>query len=326
MSKNLNSRKRLFDKFSQQLHLLKDEGLIDIELKYQKTYICPICLNQFQECDLTNKRNQNFLTEEDAPPEKLNGSRIALTCKDCNSKAGYQIDAHLIHRIRNLDDKYYLNSASQQRRIKFENSSIGSSLSPKGNGIIEVVHKPENNNPKLLEKFIYTLKNKSVGQILNLTPRYKNIKDDCVERALLKTAYIITFSKFGYIFLLDEYYNSIRTQIRDVNAEYEKHLFIKNQFANDKIGTNYVMNNKAKSIFNIFSLKTEYSETLIGSILPLPGNSPEDIYINLVSNGNGIEKKGLIGVTLDTRNYDPDADLFNDLKEIKKIINWKNAS
>lgn len=237
MSKQLRNREKLFDKFSNQLHLLKDEGLIDVELKFDKTYICPICLNQFEEDDLISKPDENFLTEEDAPPAKLNGLRIALTCKECNSKAGHQIDNHLIHRLRNLDDKFYLDSTEQERRIKFEDSSIGGTLTPKGNGIIEVVHKPKNNNPKLLEKFIYALKNKSIGQILNITPRYKNVKDDCVERALLKTAYIITFSKFGYIFLLDEYYDSIREQIRNTDNEFEKHFFIKNQFTSDKVGT-----------------------------------------------------------------------------------------
>ena len=74
MSKQLNSRKRLFDKFSNQLHLLKKEGFIDIDLKYERTYICPLCINQFQESDLISSTDKNYLTEEDAPPEKLNGS------------------------------------------------------------------------------------------------------------------------------------------------------------------------------------------------------------------------------------------------------------
>ena len=325
MSRNFNSRKSLFDKYSKQLHLLKNEGLINIELKYPKTYICPICLNQFQESDLISKTNQNFLTEEDAPPEKLNGSRIALTCKICNSEAGYQIDSHLIHRIRNLDDKYYLDSTPQQRKIKFENSSISVTLTPKGNGLIEMVHRPINNNPKLLEKFYYTIKNKSISQILNLSNRYENVKDDCVERALLKTAYIITFSKFGYIFLLDNYYDSIRTQIKDTNAIFEKHIFLEDQFTNDKVGSYYVLNNKAKSIFNIFSLKTEYSETLIGSLLPFPGNTIEGFYNELIRNGNKNEIIGKTGFFLDTNGYDTNADLFSNLNEIKKIINWKNS-
>lgn len=325
MSNKLDNRKKLFNRFSNQLHLLKDNGLIDFELKYEKTYICPICLNQFNENDLVSSNDKNFLTEEDAPPAKLNGRRIALTCKECNSKAGYQIDNHLIHRLRNLDDKYYLNSTPQERRIKFENSTVGASLTPKGNGVIEIVHKPKNSNPKLLDKFIYSIRNKAIGKLLDFEPRYKNVDDGCVERALLKTAYIITFSKFGYIFLLDKYYDSIREQIKNVDNKFEKHLFVTNQFSNDKIGTYYVLNSNAKAIFNIFSLKTDYSETLIGSILPMINVSPEQLFNNLKNNDNTIRKNGMVGIQLDTNNYDPNADLFNDIKEIRKIINWKNA-
>ncbi|CAN0590790.1 unnamed protein product, partial [Ectocarpus sp. 12 AP-2014] len=97
MSRKLERRRRLFHKFSNQLHLMVDEGLLRTELKYESTYICPICLNQFQESELVASNNTNFLTEEDAPPAKLKGNRVALTCKDCNSNAGHQIDNHLIN-------------------------------------------------------------------------------------------------------------------------------------------------------------------------------------------------------------------------------------
>ena len=62
MSKKLKSREKLFDKFSKQLHLLKNEGLIDIDLKYDETYICPICLDQFEKADLISNKTKNFLT------------------------------------------------------------------------------------------------------------------------------------------------------------------------------------------------------------------------------------------------------------------------
>lgn len=325
MSNQIERRKTIFNKFSNQLHLLKDAGLIDFELRYEKTYICPICLEQFQENDLISDESRNYLTEEDAPPEKLGGSRIALTCKKCNSTAGHQIDSHLIHKLRNLDDKVYLDSSKQERRIKFEDSSIRGTLTPKGNGLIEVFHSPKNNNPEMLERFIYALKNKSISQLLNLTPRYHNVNDEYVERALLKTAYIITFSKFGYIFLLDNYYDSIRAQIKDINTKFEKHFFIIDQFTNDKVGTYYVLNPKAKSIFNVFSLKTEYSETLIGSIIPFVGNTPESIFNHLIAQAE-IAVEDEIEVVLDTNSFDPNADLFSNMEEIIKIIKWKSIS
>lgn len=200
MSKQLKSREKLFDKFSKQLHLLKNEGIIEIDLKFDETYICPICLDQFEKADLISNKSKNFLTEEDAPPAKLNGSRIALTCYECNSKAGHQIDHHLIHRIREIDNSKFHKDSVQRVRVEFEDTFVNSEITSKGNGLLSVLHRIDNNNPTTLDRFIYQLKNKSVGEILNMSPKKKQIDNGKVARALVKTNYIITFAKFGYIF------------------------------------------------------------------------------------------------------------------------------
>jgi hypothetical protein len=325
VSNKIETRKRLFDKFSNQLHLLKSEGLLDIDLKFDKTYICPICVRQFEENDLISKSDKNFLTEEDAPPEKLNGNRIALTCKECNSKAGHEIDVHLINRIRQIDSSRFYKGSKQEGFIEYDGKKVTAEITSNGNGTLEILHKTKNNNPSLLDKFIYGIKNKDVGPLLNLKPKRQKDDSERVNLALLKTNYILTFSKFGYIFLLDKYYDQIREQIRDMNKGYDGQIFLKDQFPKDKIGTYYVLNQNAKSIFNIFSLKTDYSDTLIGAILPLPGKTPEELHNSLVSNGHNIGEKGKIGVILNTSNYDPNADIFSDINEIMKIIKWKNA-
>lgn len=321
MSKKLKSRERLFDRFSKQLHLLKNEGLIDIELKYDETYICPICLDQFEKADLVSNKSKNYLTEEDAPPAKLNGSRIALTCYECNSKAGHQIDHHLIHRIREIDDSKFHIGSVQRVRVEFEDTFVNSEITSKGNGLLSVLHRIDNNNPTTLDRFIYQLKNKSLGEILNMSPKKKQINDGKVDRALLKSNYIITFAKFGYIFLLDPYYQTIRDEIRNPDLPTNGHLMINNQFQSNQIGTYYVCNKNAKSIFNIFSLKTDYSETLIGALMPFPEMTPEQLHKNLTASGTRIGNQQ-VGLTLDTRNYNQNADLFTDLTEINKVKNW----
>lgn len=325
MSRKLTSRTKLFDKFSKQLHLLKANGLIDVELKYDETYICPLCLDQFQKTDLISNTSENFLTEEDAPPEKLGGSRIALTCKDCNSRAGYQIDNHLINRIREIDDSNFYKGSKQYGNLEYNGKKVTAEITSNGEGTLTILHRTKKNNPNILDKFIYGLKNKTVGQILNLEPKNYNVDSDRVNLALLKTNYIINFAQFGYIFLLDKHYDSIRQQIKNMNEGYDGQIFLKDQFPKDKEGMYYVLNPGAKSTFSIFLLKTEYSETLIGAILPLPNKTPEEIHYSLTGNGYNIGEKGKVGVSLDTSNYDKGADLFNDLKEIKKIIRWKNA-
>lgn len=321
MSKQLKSRERLFDKFSKQLHLLKNEGLIEIDLKFDETYICPICLDQFEKADLISSKSKNFLTEEDAPPAKLSGSRIALTCYECNSKAGHQIDHHLIHRLREIDDSKFHKDSVQNVRVEFEDTFINSVITSKGNGLLSVLHRIDNNNPTTLDRFIYQLKNKSLGEILSMSPKKKQIDNSKVDRALLKTNYIITFAKFGYIFLLDSFYQTIRDEIRNPDLPTNGHLMISNQFQSNQVGTYYVCNKNAKSIFNVFSLKTNYSETLIGALMPFPKMTPEELHKRLTNNGTKIGNEQ-VGVTLDTTNYDPKADLFTDLTEINKIRKW----
>lgn len=325
MNTKLSSRNRLFDKFSKQLHLLKDNGYIDIELKYPETYICPLCLDQFEKSDLVSCTSKNFLTEEDAPPEKLGGSRIALTCKDCNSRAGYQIDNHLINRIREIDDSNFHKGSTQFGNLEFDGTKVTAEITSNGDGTLTIMHKTKKNNPNILDKFIYGIKNKTIGPILNLEPKKYKAESDRVNLALLKTNYIINFAKFGYIFLLDSYYDSIRRQIKNMNEGFDGQIFLKDQFPKDKEGIYYVLNPGAKSTFNIFSLKTNYSETLIGAILPLPNRTPEEIHYSLTGNGYDVGEEGKVGISLDTSNYDRNADLFKDLKEIKKIITWKNA-
>lgn len=323
MSK-IDTRRKLFRKFSKQLHLLKKEGLIDIELKYDQTYICPLCLDQFEEDDIVTSTIKNFLTEEDAPPEKLGGRRIALTCKQCNSTAGHQIDNHLINRIREVDDNSYYKGSNQYRTFDFDGENITAEITSNGDGTLKVFHRTKNNNPSLLDKFIYGIKNKTVGPVLNLKPKNYNVISDRVDLALLKTSYIITFSKFGYIFLLDDYYQTMRDQIKNMAVPYETQIFLSHQLQPENVGTHYVLNPGAKSIFNVFSLKTEYSETVISSILPLPNLQPQQIHNNLIQNGYDVGQAGHVGVNLNVSFYDYDVDLFTDVVEMKKIVNWKN--
>lgn len=321
---NINSRKFLFDKFSHQLHLLRNEGLIDIKLKYDQTYICPICLDQFSIDDIVSSNSKNFLTEEDAPPDKLGGSRIALTCKRCNSKAGHEIDIHLINRIRMLDNSRYYQGSKHEGFVDFKGNRIQTEITSDGNGTLQLLHKFKNNNPTTLEKFIDKVKD-SVGDLLNL--KQKDLKNDSgkVNKALLKTSYILTFSKFGYIFLLDKFYNEIRQQISDNNTPFSGHNFLGEQFKPSQIGTYYILNEEAKSIFNIFSLDTQYSQTIIGNIFPIAKLNPEEVHKKLTSNGYNIGISGSIGVTLRISTYDKNADLFSDIEEIKKVYNWYNT-
>lgn len=310
-----NIRKQiLFEKFSSQLQLLKDNDLICIDLKYNKTYICPICLNQFSEADLDSSKSKNCLTEEDAPPDCLGGSRIALTCKKCNSECGYKIDFHLRELIEKEENSKFVRGSIQTGIIDFNGNPITVQMTSKGDGKLQVLHDKKRNNPSVFKEFIKSFK---TGNLMIFNPKKSRLNSKKVNYALLKTNYIITFSKFGYIFLLDKAYDSIREQILHPEKEIIKYnLTIHNSHLKDYVGTHYVLDKGIKGIFNIFNLKTKLTEKAYGAFLPIP-------IIPIEKFVSEMEKKIVKQIAVFNKSeYDTNVDLFYDLNEIKKIRNW----
>lgn len=314
MSKN--RKQILFEKFSGQLHLLKENNLIDIDLKYENTYICPLCLNQFSEDDLISNKTKNYLTEEDAPPASLGGSRIALTCKKCNSECGHKIDYQLKELIEHEENSRFIKGTIQRGTIEHEGKPVTVEMSSEGNGVIRAVHDEKRNNPAIFKKFIKKLKK---GWLLDFKPKAHRLDNDKINYAFYKTNYIIAFSKFGYIFLLDDAYNKLREQILNPEKKLINYNFaIHNPHLSHHIGTHYILDSEIKAIFNIFNLKTKLTEKAYGAFLPIPKISfdkfVEEMENKIVNNVAVFNKS----------EYDEDKDLFSDIGEIKKIHNWIN--
>ncbi|VTR29679.1 hypothetical protein [Sphingobacterium thalpophilum] len=318
MGRNLERRRSLFKKFSRQLLLLKEHGYIDRNFKYGDPYLCPICLREFSEDHLDENKYRNFLTAEDAPPAALGGSKIALTCRECNNNCGKEIDCHLSSVLRAIDDSYFYKGTKQSAMIEFENKKLTVELESLGDGILTAYHRIIYNNPTLLERFIYGIKNKSIGPILNIIPPARKLDPQRIDYALVKTNYILTFAKFGYIFLLSEQYDKLREQLlKPFQSIFPWTPFIKNQFKRESTGTYYIQNKNLEAILNIFVLKTDYSETVIGGFTQPPGITIE-AYGKLIDQSKGYQ--GMLEI--DTSFYDAHADLFCDIAEINKVRNW----
>lgn len=70
--------------------------------------------------------------------------------------------------------------------------------------------------------------------------------------------YIITFTKFCYIFLLSEKHYILRDQrLNPYQSLFPWTPFIKDQFKKESVGTYYILNKSLESILNIFVLKTD---------------------------------------------------------------------
>lgn len=319
MAAGYNKRKAIFDRFSGQLSLLRGNGYVKGRpFNYEKSYVCPICMREFSEAHLTESNTSNFLTLEDAPPDSLGGSKIALTCKECNSTCGHTLDFHLTEAIREIDSSYFYPGSTERGTIDFDGKRLSVELKRNDDGSLEAYHRIKNNDPSFLERFIFGITEGSIGPILNVKPPPTRVDQRKMNIALLKTHYILTFSKFGYLFLMDKVYNSIREQIRNPDKIiWEYSPFIPNQFREQDTGLYYVHNKGMESVLNIFTLKTKYSKTVFGGLLPVPTISMEQ-FGKEVSRQK--DTKDIL--KLDITKHDPQADLFRDTNEMKRIWNW----
>ncbi|RNI23566.1 hypothetical protein [Rufibacter latericius] len=315
MSRNDNKRKLLFDRFSSHLNFLKSNGFLpDLELQFPKTYICPICLEHFPEQALEEK-SRNRLTLEDAPPKSLGGSQIALTCKSCNNTCGHEVDFHLSDRLRELDASEFLPYTTQKVTMENEGKTVTGYVKVESNGEIKITHDKRYNNPQVLEDYIASLKDESFGGIVNLIRKKSRVEKRVFGIALLKTAYILTFAKFGYTFILDSVYNKVREQLLNpsLNVYPEEFWTEQSTFLEQHEGVHFSIKKGLESVYPIFPLKTNSKIRRFGVALPFPTKPFEDIVDNIMMIGEG-----------DSMSFDPmdGADYLFNLEAINKAIAW----
>lgn len=188
----------------------------------QDCYCCPICQIFFTPQSIEN----GVLTIEHAPPEKVGGWPLALTCKDCNSISGYTIDAAVVNREKlfnsakaitgekdNFEGRASLTVGSETINVRVEVN----------NGTISIKPPKEINDPKKLEAYTKYLKSlheeqKWDGEKFTITPRdkyhkkYSQIGD-------LKSAFIICFALFGYTYALNNRLDVVREQILNFESD-----------------------------------------------------------------------------------------------------------
>ncbi|WP_375560207.1 hypothetical protein ACE193_21245 [Bernardetia sp. OM2101] len=277
MTENAKKREKIFNVFSSQLNTLNSGNLLPSKyknLKFDKTYVCPICLVQFSRDDL-NTEIENFLTLEDAPQKSLGGKANTLTCKKCNNTCGAEIDFHLVEGVHKQDRKHFLPNTTG--RVKFSISKgeqVQGEYSVNDAGVITVEHSTKNNNPA---KLSYHIDNIRKDSIVILEHKASKVDEKKLEVALLKTAYILAFEKFGYSIILDECFDIVREQLLKPNNEIYPEGFWTRQevFTEKHEGLHLIKINEGVGLFCVFPLKTQSSTKRFGVYLPLPKEDTE---------------------------------------------------
>lgn len=186
-------------------------------------YCCPICIKLFP----SKAIEDGILTIEHAPPEKVGGKPLALTCKDCNSVAGYSVDSAVVHRERLFDAIKAIRGKARNYKGRATLSMGGLAMNVK----LEVDNKrnvsiqPQKylNDPNTLTAFKNYMMNlhdsgKGDGEEFSITPlmRYHNKHSKIGD---LKSAFIISFALFGYTYILHKRLSLVREQILNYGSD-----------------------------------------------------------------------------------------------------------
>ena len=202
--------KSFFEKSKKQLNILNKKGWLANISSYNNEYICPLCLNKF------TAEQMDELSQEDAPQDKLGGKRIALTFKKCNNTCGSSMDCYLINRIENYENSIFIPGTKRDVKVKVADKTFNGQLEVCSDGRMIMTNSFKQNNPTLLSEYMKQL---AEDMALSIENKNKKVDDTRLSVALLKNAYIILFAKFGYTFLIDELYDTIREQIEKPDSE-----------------------------------------------------------------------------------------------------------
>jgi len=308
-------RLALFKLYSDNLTLLKGNGLLpNITPKYDRTYICPICLTHFSEEEAMNTDADNFLTFEDVPPVSLGGKANILTCKHCNNTCGHTIDVHLSERMKEWDKHQFLPGTEAKVKIEVDKKVVQAEIIVQEGGIIQVKNSYKNNNPVTLDDYIKSISD-SENPVVNLKFSPTRVNPDRLQIALLKIGYLMTFKKFGYAFLLDSMYDKIRTQLLSPDEKiYPPHFWSNGDFPLEHGGAPIITEKGLECIAPIFPLITNATRAFI-TIIPLTAKPIEEVIDTLKKR---LDETPHFEVEMTTINDDN----LRDIKAIKNFLAW----
>lgn len=298
MSKSSKNKEKIFEIYSRNLAWVKSHPKIQFVPDFTEGYLCPLCFNLFRRDSLTNNA-QNQLTIEHNPPRSLGGKPNILTCKDCNSKAGHEIDNHLLAILDDQDFFEFKPNTSKQVGIKDDDKIVNGVFSIDDDGSIGINILTRQSNPINTDHFFSNLRNlSSAGSIgatfnalnselsgkLDLKMRFKfNNKTRLAEVSMLKIAYLKAFEILGNGFLINPHLKKVRDQILNPSQEIIPESFaIDLKTPEEVLGIGIITEPKEFRCFIVvFQLQTKTSKKTFSIVLPGLSAPGINIYENL---------------------------------------------
>jgi len=171
--------------------------------------LCPLCLRPFFETSIDVI--PPGLTKEHIISRELSGKRATLTCKDCNSTHGHEIDAHLIQMLRALDSFTGVGTKPFRGRIEVMGLTVPSDVEWKASIGEMTKFRLRQFKPSVHEAIRQHFRAGDVKSIkVNFSFDYIPVR---AYLGVLRIAYLIMFQEFGYHYILSPAANVIREML-----------------------------------------------------------------------------------------------------------------
>lgn len=237
-------------------------------------FLCPICLQPFTRDAVLSGE----LTLEHIIPSSLGGKILSLTCAECNSKAGTQLDAHLVQRIRIEDILSGKSDKPLKARVKIGNGEFGADiyLSENQDPNIRIVGIPSISSPELHALASLEIESGVKSFSLHGSLGYKDVPSRV---AVLRAAYLLMFRYFGYGYILYRNLKQIRSQILQPEVETSpiKAIYLIDEMPLTNIIALLKQPDDLRCFLAIINISTNIKRN-IAVVLPGPDPKSETIY------------------------------------------------
>lgn len=283
-------RRRLFDLYSRNLALFESDGVrledTDRPGTLADFYLCPICMTAFHRDILDLPPEKSLLSLEHIPPRKAScgdDRSVVLTCKECNTTTGHKLEAHLAQMLKSASFLSGNQGTPVRTSLRTDEFRVGAdwSIGPDRKMCMKI--KSEVSSPSQKSGFMDALDRRTLEGFL-FTADIKVPNRRLVILAILKSAYLILFSRFGYSYpLFAKAASTIRQQLKNPSDDlYPVELVGQVQDVPDEIETPSVSiiyePDWRRSILVLLRIGTKASVDIWGVYLPGRTETADELY------------------------------------------------
>jgi hypothetical protein len=195
--------------------IFKDSSLVP----KHAAYVCPLCIKHFIVIGPSGETGwSSEFSLDHFPPESVGGFQTALVCKECNNNAGKDYDFSLQQKMDRMsfDNKIPNSKIKIKSVISDVTGRYPGFFSIRDDGEIEAVLKPNlKMHSPFLDNWIHSSKENMDWEATITIPIPDETK---ISNALLKTAYLFCFDKWGYEFAYSIGAEKIRNVLKNSDS------------------------------------------------------------------------------------------------------------